>query len=334
MRLAARGNHRFVQSLALLALAFAPVAGAAIHLSRSTIAGGGGGSSNAPASVRLRSTVGQSAAGIDLKGGPFSMHVGFWPAPPPARLVNVSTRLQVETGENVLIGGFIISGTQPKKVMLRALGASLPVADKLLSPLLELHDSTGKLIAQNNGWTTAANKQAVIDSKIPPTDERESAVLETIPPGSYTVIVSGANSSTGTGSVEIYDLDTTVDSDLSNFSTRGLVKRADDVVIGGFILAGSASRKVIVRALGPSLALEGKLADPTLELFDQNGSSLASNDNWRSDHQAEITATGIAPTSDLESAIVSTLPAGAYTAVTHGANTATGVAVVEVYVLP
>jgi hypothetical protein len=133
--------------------------------------------------------------------------------------------------------------------------------------------------------------------------------------------------------VEVYDLDRSVDSKLANISTRGLVQTGENVMIGGTIVVGQSSQKVIVRGIGPSLSVPGKLADPTLELRDSNGNLLDQNDNWRSDHAAEIQATTVAPSNDAESAIVATLPPARYTAILRGVNGATGVGLVEVYAL-
>ena len=130
---------------------------------------------------------------------------------------------------------------------------------------------------------------------------------------------------------EVYDLDRTVNSKLANISTRGLVQTGNNVMIGGFIVVGPDSQKVIVRAMGPSLPLSGALANPTLELHDGNGALFAANDDWRSDQEAEIIATGIAPSNNLESAIVRTLAPGNYTAIVRGVNDTMGVALVEVY---
>lgn len=249
----------------------------------------------------------------------------------PALLANISTRLAAQTGDNVLIGGFIVTGTQPKKVIIRAIGPSLALAGKLADPKLELHDSTGGVIVSNDNWKDAANKQAIIDSTIPPQNDKESAIVTSLPPGAYTAIVSGVGDTTGIALVEVYDLDRTVDSKLANISTRGLVQTGDNVLIGGFIVLGSEPQKVIVRAIGPSLPIANKLSDPTLELHDPNGGLLEANNDWVSDHAAEILATKVAPTSDRESAIVATLLPGGYTAIVRGANGATGVAVVEAY---
>ena len=248
-------------------------------------------------------------------------------------LTNISTRLRVETADNMLIGGFIITGSHEKNVLVRAIGPSLSLSDRLADPILELHDSSGQVIATNDNWVDAPNKQAIIDTTIPPSNNLESAILMSLSPGSYTATVRGANNTTGIGLVEVYDLERTVNSRLTNISTRGRVQTSDNVLIAGMIVLGQTPQTVIVRAIGPSLDVPGKLADPVLELHDGNGALIRSNDNWRSDQEAEIIATTIPPTNDLESAIVATLPANGatYTAVVRGVNATMGVAVVEVY---
>ncbi len=265
------------------------------------------------------------------------------PTPTPTTLGNISTRLSVQTDDNVLIGGFIITGTQAKKVILRAIGPSLananpPVPGALADPILELHEPDGTVITNNNWMDTQGAE--IIASTVPPTDDLESAIVATLPANNsaYTAIVRGVNNTTGVALVEAYDLDRTVDSKLANISTRGLVQTGDNVLIGGFIVLGTSSQKVIVRAIGPSLAnanppVPGALPDPILELHNPDGSTLASNDNWRTTQEAEIIATTIPPTDNLESAIVATLPPNAYTAIVRGANDTTGVALVEVYAL-
>jgi hypothetical protein len=216
-------------------------------------------------------------------------------------------------------------------VLVRAIGPSLSVSDKLADPTLELHDSSGQTIASNDNWVNAPNVQEIIDTTIPPTNNLESAILITLPPGAYTAAVRGVGDTTGIGLVEAYDLDRNVNSRLVNISTRGLVQTSDNVLIAGMIIFGHTPETVIVRAIGPSLDLPGKLADPVLELRDGNGMLIRSNDNWRSDQEAEIIATGIPPSNDLESAIVRNLPPGNYTAIVRGVNTTTGVALVEAY---
>ena len=227
----------------------------------------------------------------------------------PVTLANISTRLRVETGDNVLIGGFIVTGAEAKKVIVRAIGPSLPVAGKLANPTLELYDASGLLLS-NDDWKST--QQAEIESTgLQPPNDLESAIVATLPANAaYTAIMRGANSTTGVGLIEVYDLDRTVDSKLANISTRGLVQTGDNVMIGGLIVLGADPQNVIVRAIGPSLPLPGKLADPSLELHDGNGALVVSNDNWRSDQEAEITATGLLPANDAESAIVRTLCRG------------------------
>lgn len=259
-------------------------------------------------------------------------------ATPSTSLGNISTRLSVQTGDNVLIAGFIVTGTQPKKVIVRGIGPSLPFSEALADPFLELHDGSGQLLESNDNWIDSSNKQAIIDSGLRPTNDVESAIVQTLPANgaAYTAILRGANNGTGIGVVEAYDLDRTVDSKLANISTRGLVQTGDNVLIAGVIVVGETSQNVIVRAIGPSLSLPGKMADPTLELRDGNGALLEANDNWGdSPNKQAIVDSAIAPSNPLESAIVRTLPANnaAYTAIVRGVNNTTGIAVVEVYQL-
>jgi uncharacterized delta-60 repeat protein len=255
----------------------------------------------------------------------------------PPTLANISTRLRVETGDNILIGGFIVTGTEPKKVMIRAIGPSLPFAGRLDNPTLELYQGS-TLLALNDDWQNqpAQDRQAVLDTTIPPTNDLEAAIVRTLPANgtAYTAIVRGVNDGTGIGVVEAYDLDRTVDSKLANISTRGLVQTGDNVLIAGTIVVGSSAQTVIVRAIGPSLPIEGKLENPTLELRDGNGGLLEENDDWiNSPNKQAIADSGIAPSNDAESAIVRTLPPAAYTTIVRGVNDTTGIAVVEVYAL-
>ena len=241
----------------------------------------------------------------------------------------------METGDNVLIAGFIITGTQPKKVIIRALGPSVPVPGALADPVLELY-SGSTLLESNDNWVDSLNKQAIIDSTIPPPNDLESAIVRTLPANgsSYTAIMRGVSDGTGIGVVEAYDLDRTVDSKLANISTRGFVQTGDDVLFAGTIVVGQASQKVIIRALGPSTRVIGAMADPTLELHDANGGLLEANDNWvDSPNKQAIIDSTIPPSNNLESAIVRTLSPANYTAIVRGANNSTGIAVVEVYAL-
>jgi sugar lactone lactonase YvrE len=266
--------------------------------------------------------------------------LAFQPTPTTSssgRLQNISTRAFGHTGDNAMIGGFIITGSGQKKVILRAIGPSLinhGITHPLQNPTLELHDHTGALIASNDNWIDAPNKQEIMNSGLAPTNNLESAILMSLSPGAYTAIVRGVSNGTGIALVEGYDLDPAAGSKLGNISTRALVQTGDNVMIGGLIMVGPGSDKVLVRAIGPSLAQKGitnPLADPMLELHDGNGTLLASNDNWKDTQQAQIQATGLAPTNDAESAIVQTLEPGNYTAIVRGKNDTIGVALVEVY---
>ena len=254
-------------------------------------------------------------------------------ASPAARIGNIATRLRVETGDNVLIGGFIITGRQPKKLIIRAIGPSIDVDGALADPQLEVFNSAGESIGVNDNWRDAANAQEISDSTIAPEHELEAAFLDTLNPGAYSAVVSGVRDATGLGLVEAYDLDPGTDSRLANIATRGFVQTADDVMIGGLIVVGERAQKVLVRAIGPSLQVDGKLNNPALQLHDGNGELLQSNDDWRSDQEQEIIGTTIPPSHDLEAAIVRALMPAAYTAVVRGADGATGIALVEVYAL-
>jgi hypothetical protein len=252
---------------------------------------------------------------------------------------NISTRLPVGTGDDALIAGFIVGGNQPKKILVRGIGPSLAsfgISNFLANPTLELHDGTGQLIAFNNDWRTD-HEAEIIATGIAPTNDLEATIIATLPAGNagYTAVLRGFNSGTGMGVAEVYDLDNSVDSKMVNISTRGLVQTGNNVLIAGTILLGDLPQKIIIRAIGPSLSVPGKLADPVLELRDENGNLVRSNDNWRSDQEAQIMATNVPPTNDLESAIVETLAANgkAYTAIVRGNGAFAGIGVVEIYAL-
>jgi hypothetical protein len=252
----------------------------------------------------------------------------------PVTLANISTRVQVGHGDEGLFAGFIITGSQPKRLLLRALGASLPLTGTLANTTLTLYNSAGQVIEFNDDWRTNSNAAEIEATGLAPGHDTESALLLSLAPGTYTALVSGgAMFAPALGLVEVYDLDRTVTSRLANISSRGLVQTGDNVMIAGVIVLGADSQRVIVRALGPSVNVPGHLLDPTLELRDSNATLLASNDNWRSDQAAEISATGLPPPNDAESATVRILPPAAYTAIVRGANATRGIALVEVYAL-
>jgi probable HAF family extracellular repeat protein len=257
----------------------------------------------------------------------------------PARLANISTRVQVLPGDNALIGGFIVAGTEPRKVIVRGLGPSLApaLAGALPDPTLELHQGNA-VLAQNDNWQDSQGAE-IAATTLQPARNLESAIVRILDPGSYTAVLRGRGEASGIGLIEVYDLGVGTGSNLANISSRGFVGTGDQVMIGGLIIAGDAagSARVIVRAIGPALTdfgVPGALPDPFLELHDGNGALTASNDNWRSSHEAEIIATGLSPSRDAESAMIATLAPGNYTAIVGGVAGATGVGLVEVYHLP
>lgn len=253
--------------------------------------------------------------------------------------MNLSTRMRVLTDANVGIGGFIVTGTAPKMVLLRGIGPSLGnfgVPDPLVDPIMELHGPAGFTTVTNDNWqdTQGAKIQA---TGLAPTDPAESAILATLNPGNYTAIVKGKNNGVGVGLVEAYDLDSAAASKLGNISTRAFVGTNTDIMIAGFILGGNTGDdNVILRALGPSLGQFGvpnPLVDPTLELRDDSGTMLVSNDNCadNSGQAAIVAAAGLTPPDPAEPCIAATLQPGTYTALVAGKNNGTGVALVEAY---
>ena len=249
--------------------------------------------------------------------------------------------MRVQTGDNVGIAGFIITGTAPKNLLFRGIGPSLTafgVPGALANPTLDLRRPDGTRIRANDNWQDDPAQAAAIQATgLAPQNNLEAAIIETLDPGSYTVILRGMGMTTGVGLVELYDLSQGVDSRLANLSTRALVSTGDSIVIAGFTLGGNSNNsRIVARGIGPSLTAFGvanALADPTLELRDNNGALLASNNNWQDEpaQAAELTAAGLAPTNNLESGIAITLPPGAYTALLAGLNNGTGVGVVEIY---
>jgi len=264
------------------------------------------------------------------------------PTTTPAQALNISTRLRVDTGDKVMIGGFIIQGNVSKPVVLRGLGPSLigsgvPAATVLNDPVLELHGANGALITMNDNWKDSPQRAQIEGTIFQPTDDRESVILATLPPANYTVILSGSGQTAGVGLVEIYDNNQASDSALGNISTRGFVQIADNVMIGGFTLGGNPNNtRIAVRGIGPSLAQQGLsnlLADPTLALHNANGTIMVSNDDWTDDPivAAQLTANGLALQNPKESGIFITLPPGQFTAILAGKNSGTGIGLVEIY---
>jgi hypothetical protein len=291
-----------------------------------------------------------SAANMDQRGFPRpsgspngtgnGSDIGAFEIQKPSLLANVSTRLEVQGGDNALFAGFIITGVpgSGRKVLLRGLGPSLSrfgIAGTLSDPLLELH--VGSLTIMNDNW-----RDASMESDLPPgfapSDPRESVLIARLQPGSYSAILKGAHGESGVGVIEVYDLgpDFSQPAQLANLASRGVVQSRSNVLTGGFIIGGNDPFEVLVRALGPSLAnfgLQSVLADPELELHDSNG-TVWSNDDWRSAQETQIVATGLQPTYDKESALRASLAPGNYTVIVRGKDDAPGITVLEIYSFP
>ena len=261
---------------------------------------------------------------------------------PLAKATNISTRGIVGTGQNVLIAGFIITGTQPKKVIVRALGPSLTnfgISGALADPTLMIVNNSAacapvgcNVVASNDNWRNTQQSEIAASGFAPPND-LESAIIATLPPGSYSAVVSGKNGGTGIGLVDVYQLDSTT-SIFSNLSTRGLVGSGNNVLIGGLIIGSGEPPVIVLRAIGPTLSSFGitqPLQDPTLELRDANGALIAFNNDWNDDTPTAVKATLLKPSDSRESAIVASLASGNYTAIVRGKNGTTGVALVEAY---
>jgi hypothetical protein len=260
-------------------------------------------------------------------------------AAPAAHALNLSTRMRVEVGDNVGIGGFIITGSAPKQVLLRGIGPSLTgfgVPDALADPVMELNGPAGFATITNDNWRDTQTS-AIQATGLAPTNQLESAILVTLNPGPYTATLKGMNNTAGAALVEVYDLDHAAASKLGNISTRAFVSTGFNIVIAGFILGGNVGYDdIVVRGIGPSLSASGvpnALTNPVLELRDSNGALVIGNDNWQDNpsQAAIISAAGLAPTDALESAIAAILPPEAYTVLLTGLDNGTGVGLVEVY---
>jgi hypothetical protein len=274
--------------------------------------------------------------------------------PSQASLSNISTRSFVQTGEHVMIGGFIVQGSGPKRVIIRAIGPELTqfgIPDALANPRLELHNGSGTLIGTNDDWQTTIIGGIITSNQVSdiqnsghaPTAATESAIIADLQPGNYTAVVRGVNNTVGVALVEVYDLSSGESSSLGNISTRSFVQTGEHVMIGGFIIQGSGPKRVIIRAIGPELTQYGipdALANPRLELHDGSGALLATNDDWQTtiiggiitgNQVSDIQNSGHAPTAATESAIIADLPPGNYTAIQSGVNNTAGVGLVEVY---
>jgi hypothetical protein len=263
-------------------------------------------------------------------------------------VANVSTRLPVGTGDNVLIEGFIVQGPagSTKKIMVRAIGpflAQFGITDALANPTLEIRDAVNTLIAANNDWgstqvggiITGDQSAEIGGSGLAPGSNLESAIIANLAPGSYTAVVRGVGDTTGIGVVDAYDMSAASPARLANIATRGLIQPGDKLMIAGFIIQ-NGNLRAVVRAIGPSLGAFGignALPDTTLQLRDQNGAIVKENDDWQSDQKQELEATGLQPSDPREAAVVATIPPGQYTVQLRGKPETTGIGVVQVYFL-
>jgi hypothetical protein len=239
-----------------------------------------------------------------------------------------------------MIGGFIVSGNTPKKVVIRGMGPFLGnfgITDFLQDPFLELRSSNNALLQSNDNWKDSQQTE-IQNLGLAPGDDREAVIVTTLTPGTYTALLTGKGGTTGVGLVEVYDVNPSADSQLGNLSTRGFVQGGNNVLIAGYVLGGSntGNDRVAIRGLGPSLAqfgLNPVLADPTLELHDSNGATLITNDDWATDpvSAANLIANNLAPSNPKEAAIFTSLPPGTFTAILAGKNGGTGIGIVEVY---
>ena len=282
---------------------------------------------------------------LDSTSGPHTLAAGsqsYTVNPEKNAAGNISTRLQVGTGSDVLIGGFIIQGTSPKRVAVRGIGPSLAavgLTGVLADPMIELHDQTGAIIAQNDNWQNSDLRVDLVGSGLAPANPNEAALIAFLNPGSYTVVLQGTGGATGIGLVEVYDLDGSKRSTLANIATRGKVQGGDQVMIGGFIVLGdNGATNVVVRGIGPTLGtvgIAGSLADPVLEVYNGNGQLISQNDDWQSGPDAAfIQANSLAPSNSRESAVLLQNPVqGSYTAILRGNNGGTGVGLIEAFVL-
>lgn len=282
------------------------------------------------------------------------------PTPANVELLNISGRVVAQPNDKTGIAGFIVKGSGFKRFIARAIGPSMkingnPVAGRLMDPILELHDSNGATLTNDN-WRTGGQEAEIQASGLAPTDNREAAIIRTVPPGNFTAVIRGANNTTGIGLIEIYDLGPITNAEeaeargeqpnapestieLGNLSVRADVQTDDNVLIDGIILRGGTSKRVLFRALGPSVKsngnpVPGTLQNPTLELHNANGGLVQSNDDWQqAPNASEIQATGLAPPDPKESAILMTLSGGNYTTILRGVNRSTGIALSEAYKL-
>jgi hypothetical protein len=253
-----------------------------------------------------------------------------------SQLINLSTRAFVGAGQQVMAATFVIPGTTPKTVAVTGWGPRLAdygVSNVLADPFLSLYTQNRTLLATCDNWDTSPYKNALIADNLAPKYSNEPGIVMTLNPGVYTGVLSGVNAGTGNGQIAVWDVETS-HSMMTYLSTQGWVDIGGGLMISGFVVNGSASKRLLIRGLGPSLANSGllnALADPTLSVY-SGSNRLATNDNWADGAAAdELTTRGLQPSNAHESAIILTLGPGSYTNLLSGVSGAKGLGLVEVY---
>jgi hypothetical protein len=290
-------------------------------------------------------TVSVANSGGTVSSDPATLTVS--PTGLPGRLVNISTRAIAGTGDGVQIAGFVIGGSAPHTVLVRATGPTLQssfgVTGVLADPVLELRDqATGAVVDTNDDWDgSLAPTFRATGAFGWPTGSKDAALVATLSPGAYSAIVHGSGGTTGVALVEVYDVDPRPDSPLLNLSTRSLVSTGDAVQIAGFAIAGETAKTVVLRAAGPTLRkafqLSSALGDPVIELRRQGSATvLAASDNWNSELATHFASVGAFawPEESKDAAIATTLEPGEYTVVVRGVSATAAIALVEVYAEP
>jgi kumamolisin len=294
---------------------------------------------------------------------------------PAQRLVNISSRAEVETGANILIAGFVVEGAAgtSKDVLVRGIGPALSafsVSGVLANPIVGVYDSKSVLIASDTGWsnpptpgssTSGATFREATASDMAATGAfaltagtADSAMVLTLPVGSYTVQVSGAGSTSGVALAEVYELDSTSPEVLQNISARSFVGTGSQIAISGFVVHGGQTAQLLIRGVGPALGgfgITGFLANPVVGVYDSTSTLIASNTGWGNAPVAGTSSVAasfrVATAGDMtsygafgltagsaDSAMVITLPPGSYTAEVSGLNSTTGTVLAEVYEAP
>jgi hypothetical protein len=272
---------------------------------------------------------------------------------PATRFGNIATRAYATTNNGVTIGGFVITGSNSKQVLMRAVGPSLTsqgigASEVLADPIIELHRGADTL-ATNDNWSDSLDAMAITAAAarvgataLDPNDAKSAAMLMTLDPGIYSFIAKGTNNTSGIVLLEVYDADAG-GSSFSNIASRVRCTTNNGVAIGGFVISGNVAKQVLMRAVGPTLTTQGiaaaeVLQDPRIELH-RGAETLATNDTWSENENASaivsvgarIGATPFAPSDTNSAALLMTLQPGVYSFIVRGKNDTSGIVLVEVY---